>query len=190
MTRADFERLCVPHMTGLKCLAMHLAREPEDAKDLVQETLIRALQSWESFEPRADVEPSEAALNWLRRILFNRFVESYRSRRRRATHYADFTDEVIAWTMTSAQENADPRNVPVEDRVDPRVLDALAHLNDEQRDCVRRVYLGGRLYRECAKEMGTPLGTVMTRLYRGSKKLREHLAPVAAEYGIGRRRAG
>ena len=73
---APFALACLPHQQELYAVAMRIARHPDNAKDLVQETLLRAMVAWDSFEPGSNLRA------WLFRILTNAFINGYRKRRR------------------------------------------------------------------------------------------------------------
>src|SRR5882757_5927851 len=72
----SFELACLPHQAELFGVAMRICRDPDTAKDLVQETLLRAMCAWDSFQPGSNLRA------WLFRILTNAFINGYRKRRR------------------------------------------------------------------------------------------------------------
>jgi RNA polymerase sigma-70 factor (ECF subfamily) len=85
-THAEFEQACLPHQAELYGVAMRIARDPDTAKDLVQETLLRAMCAWESFQPGSNLRA------WLFRILTNAFINGYRKRRRLGPEYRDVVE--------------------------------------------------------------------------------------------------
>src|SRR5215470_17136931 len=167
-----FERDVVPFLGQLYMSALRMTRNPTDAEDLVQETSVKAYAAFHQFRPGTNLRA------WLHRILANTFINGYRKRRREpaAQLGADLRD---AW-----QVGADPLSPPARsaeaealDRLaDSDILRALRDLPEEFRAAIYLADIEGYPYKEVAEIMGTPIGTVMSRLHRGRSKLREALA--------------
>jgi RNA polymerase sigma-70 factor, ECF subfamily len=167
-----FEQDVVPFMGQLYPAALRMTRNPSDAEDLVQETVAKAYAGFHQFRPGTNLRA------WLHRILANTFINTYRKKRREpvAELGADFRE---GW-----QVGSDPLTPPVrsaeaealERLADSDILQALRDLPDEFRVAVYLADIEGYPYKEIAEMMGTPIGTVMSRLHRGRAKLRKKLA--------------
>ncbi len=164
---AEFERLVGPYLAQLYPAALRMTRNASDAEDLVQETLAKAYVAFHQFTPGTNLRA------WLYKILSNTFVNSYRKTRRQPALAT--TDE---W-QTGADACAPvARSAEAEalDRLgDSEVLRALRDLPKDFRTAVYLADIEGYPYREVAAMMGTPIGTVMSRLHRGRDRLRRAL---------------
>ncbi|MGA3152108.1 MAG: sigma-70 family RNA polymerase sigma factor [Streptosporangiaceae bacterium] len=167
-----FEHDVVPYMTQLYPAALRLTRNPSDAEDLVQETLAKAYAAFHQFTPGTNLRA------WLHRILSNTFINSYRKKRREPV--ADLSPEV----GQEGQGGSDPLARParsaeaeaLERMGDSDALAALRALPEDFRATIYLADIEGYPYREIARMMEVPLGTVMSRLHRGRAKLRRALA--------------
>jgi len=180
-TRADFEAQALVFADSLYAAAMRMTKNPEDAADLVQETFIKAYRSYSSFEQGTHLKA------WLFRILTNTYITLYRKRQREG--YLAALDELEDWqvgespsltqTATRSAEADAIARMPSE-----AVRHALASLSEERRLVVYLADVEGFSYQEIADIMATPTGTVMSRLHRGRRELREALADYARDVGI------
>lgn len=159
---------CVPHLSRT---ALRLTRGDALADDLVQETLVRAWQSRDSFRPGTN------ARAWTQRILFNTYVNHYRKRRRE--HEA--LDQLRAWAPASRADS--------HDGFGDEVAAALDTLKPEFREAIQLVDLEDLSYQDAAARLDCPVGTVMSRLHRGRTRLRRVLRSYAVKEGVVREAA-
>ena len=169
-SRARFERDVVPQLSQLYPAALRMTRNPTDAEDLVQETSAKAYAAFHQFRPGTNLRA------WLNRILTTTFINVYRKRRREPQQALG--SDLQEWQM-SADRLAPPvqsaEAEALEHVTDSDLLRALRGLPNEFRTTVYLADIEGYPYREIAEIMGTPVGTVMSRLHRGRRKLREQL---------------
>ena len=174
---ARFERDVVPFLGQLYPAALRMTRNPSDAEDLVQETLAKAYAGFHQFKPGTNLRA------WLHRILANTFINSYRKKRREPIQDlgADFTGD---WQTGSDPLTPPARSAEAEalERIaDSTILEALRELPEEFRAAIYLADIEGYPYKELAAMMGTPIGTVMSRLHRGRARLRKRLAGYSAQ---------
>ncbi len=179
---AAFEVACLPHQAEMYGVAMRICRDPETAKDLVQETLLRAMVAWDSFQPGSNLRA------WLFRILTNAFINGYRKRRRHQRFATERPgDALIALYGRDQDRTDDLEDEVVGDELCDEVKGALDRLGPEYRDVVERADLKGEKYKDIADALHVPIGTVMSRLFRARRVLETELAGFAAkDYGIKR----
>jgi RNA polymerase sigma-70 factor (ECF subfamily) len=177
-----FEVACLPHQTELYGVAMRISRDPDTAKDLVQETLLRAMVAWESFQPGSNLRA------WLFRILTNTFINGYRKRRRHQRFATERPGDALAALYGKDQDRTDDLDVALfENELCDEVKQALDRLGPEYRDVVERADLRGQKYKDIAEALHVPIGTVMSRLFRARRVLEGELATFAnRDYGIKR----
>ena len=177
-----FELACLPHQAELFGVAMRICRDPDTAKDLVQETLLRAMCAWDSFQPGSNLRA------WLFRILTNAFINGYRKRRRHQRFSTERPGDALTALYGSDQDRTDDLcEAIVEGELCDEVKQALDRLGPEYRDVVERADLRGEKYKDIAQALRVPIGTVMSRLFRARRALEVELAPYAArDYGIKR----
>ena len=178
-----FEREALPMLDQLYGAALRMTRNPADAEDLVQETYVKAFSAFRSFKQGTNLRA------WLYRILTNTYINSYRKKQRQPAQYP--TDEISDWQLAATAEHTSQglRSAEVEalDALpDDAIKAALQELPEEFRMAVYYADVEGFPYKEIAEIMGTPIGTVMSRLHRGRKQLKGLLAEVAKERGFNR----
>ena len=169
---ASFERDAVPLLRQLYGEALRLTRNRADAEDLVQETCLKAYAAFDSFRAGSNLRA------WLYRILTNNYIDGCRGRKRRPAQ--QLTEEITDRDLlrSAVHTSTGPRSAETEalDRVpDGDIADALRQLSEQFRVAVYLADVEGLAYQEIADVMRTPVGTVMSRLHRGRRQLRELL---------------
>ncbi len=170
--QADFEQQVRPYLGQLYPAALRMTRNPADAEDLVQDTLAKAYTAFAQYTPGTNLRA------WLHKILANTFINTYRKRKREPA-IAPGADPAADWHPGTDPLTGPARSAEAEalDKItDTTILDALRQLPPEFRTTIWLADVEGYPYREVAALMGTPLGTVMSRLHRARGKLRHTLS--------------
>ena len=174
-----FERDALQYMNQLYAAAMRYTKNPEDAQDLVQDTYAKAYTSFHQFEPGTNLKA------WLYRVLTTTFINTYRKDQRRPqTSDSELEDWQIAEASShTSDQGKSTEDVVLENLPDSDIKTALAEIPEEFRMAVFLADVEGFSYKEIAEIVGVPAGTVMSRLHRGRKQLREKLTDYARERG-------
>jgi RNA polymerase sigma-70 factor (ECF subfamily) len=175
-----FERDAIPLLDQIYAGALRMTRHPADAQDLVQETYAKAYRAFSQFQEGTNLKA------WLYRILTNTYINIYRKAQRGPA--VDPTEQIEDWQMARAERHTSGGLVSAEMQAlenlpNPVISEAFSQVPDDFRTAVYLADVEGFSYKEIAEIMDVPVGTVMSRLHRGRKALRELLEDYAIENG-------
>ena len=175
-TKTEAERQPLFHQAAvyldhLYRVAFHLAREPEDAQDLVQETYLRAITAYAQFTPETNMKA------WLTRILYNLFFDHYHKKKKWISTEEGYIGEKGTagdWEMISA-ENPGPEGHALISERNTKIADAIRKLPEDFRATIVLVDMGDFSYAEAAEILSCPVGTIRSRISRSRKLLHKYL---------------
>jgi RNA polymerase sigma-70 factor (ECF subfamily) len=168
---AAFEAEAIPHMESIFRVAMWLVRDRAEAEDLTQETFVQALKSFHRYRQGTNCRA------WLMTIMRHLHIKRYRAKSR--LRVVDDSEEKIAASI--AFEPPTPQGI-----TDEEVLHALERIPAPYQEVILLSDVEDMSYKEIARTLQIPIGTVMSRLSRGRKLLRAELVTYANAHGIGR----
>lgn len=176
-----FEKDALVFVNQIYAAALRYTKDPHDAEDLVQDTYAKAFTSFHQFEEGTNLKA------WLYRILTTTFINNYRKDQRRPQQS---DGEIEDWQLADAAFHSSDLGKSAEDEVlenlpDTDIRNALASLPEEFRLVIYYSDVEGYSYKEVAEILEIPSGTVMSRLHRGRKLLRQALSEYAKERGFG-----
>ncbi len=175
----DFEEEIIPHLDALYNFALRLTSDPNDAEDLVQDTIVKAFRFFSSYEKGTNAKA------WLFRILKNSYINNYRKQSKQPNQ-VDY-DEVATFYETIRAERTDTSDL--EDRmfrelIDDDISNALEELPEDFRTVVLLCDVEGFTYEEIANMLDVPIGTIRSRLHRGRNLLKAELMEYAKKRGF------
>ncbi len=177
-----------PHLDTLYALGLRLTRSRAEAEDLVQETMLKAYRYIDRYEPGTN------ARAWLSRILTNTFYNRHRAKKSRPEVLV--SDDIYVLEERTEARPEHPLDVEIDDETElyrkmftDEVRRALESLAEHYRVVVLLADLQELAYKEIAEILDIPIGTVMSRLHRGRKELRERLFEYAHAEGVVREKS-
>ena len=176
----NFEAAAMPFVDALYNTAYRMTRNSEDAEDLVQETYLKAYRYYDKFEQGTNFKA------WLFKIMKNTFINNYR-KKQLAPAISDFSEIEESFenqvSEETARQNKNPEDELLENVLDEDVQAAMEKLPEDYRMVVLLADLEGFSYKEIAEILEVPVGTVMSRLYRGRRLLEKAMLDVARGHG-------
>jgi RNA polymerase sigma-70 factor (ECF subfamily) len=176
----NFEAAAMPYLDALYNTAYRMTRNAQDAEDLVQETYLKAYKYYDKFEEGTNLKA------WLFKILKNTFINSYRKAQLQPPQ-SDFADIEESFesqiSEDAARQNRNPEEELLENVLDEDVQLAIDRLPQDYRMVVLLADLEGFSYKEISDILEIPVGTVMSRLYRGRRLLESEMLSYAREHG-------
>ncbi len=175
----EFERETVPHMDILYNYALRTTGDADDAKDLLQETYMKAFRFWNQFEKGTNLRA------WLFRIMKNSYINQYRKEKSQgnAVSYDD-VEEFVETLRDETHESHSSQDKIFDNILGDEVTTALESLPDDFRTVVILCDIEGLPYEEIAEFIQIPIGTVRSRLHRGRKMLQKKLKTYAQQKGF------
>ncbi len=175
----EFEREAMPHKSILYNFALRTTGNAEDARDLLQETFMKAFRFWDKYEKGTNIRA------WLFRIMKNTYINRYRKEVREPSmvDYDDI-DNFYESVRDQVKDSSDLQKNLYSNTLSDEVTEALQALPDDFRTVVILCDIEGLSYEEISDFLNCPIGTVRSRLHRGRKILADALKDYAQEQGI------
>lgn len=174
----DFDEEIIPHMDALYNFALRLTTDPNDAEDLVQDTIVKAYRFFSSYEKGTNAKA------WMFRILKNSFINNYRKTSKKPSQ-VDY-DEVSSYyesIRAERTETSDLESLMFREMMDDDLSTALTRLPEDFRTVVLLCDVEGYTYEEIANMLDVPIGTIRSRLHRGRNLLKTELLDYAKKRG-------
>ncbi|MDR9415651.1 MAG: sigma-70 family RNA polymerase sigma factor [Gracilimonas sp.] len=174
----DFDEEIIPHMDALYNFALRLTTDPNDAEDLVQDTIVKAYRFFSSYEKGTNAKA------WMFRILKNSFINNYRKNSKKPSQ-VDY-DEVSSYyesVRAERTETSDLESLMFREMMDDDLSEALTRLPEDFRTVVLLCDVEGYTYEEIANMLDVPIGTIRSRLHRGRNLLKTELLEYAKKRG-------
>jgi len=178
---SEFEAAALAHIDALYASAMRMTRNASDAEDLVQDTYVKAYRFYDKFEKGTNIKA------WLYRIQTNTFINKYRRKVREKELAEKPAEEIMSDRFVSVETLRavrDPEGNFFDALMSDEVVEALDKVPVDFRMAVILADVQGFSYKEISDILGCPIGTVMSRLFRGRKILQQHLYDYAVQEGV------
>ena len=175
---ARFEGDVIPLIDRLFTAALRLTRCSQDAEDLVQETMLRAFASFDSFQEDTNLKA------WLYRVMHNTWIDQHRKKQRRLVEIPVENEYQLAAAAHSTTFMRSAEVAALESLPDYEIQEALMSLREGIRMVVYYADVEGFSYKEIASIVNIPFGTVVSRLRRGRRQLRTALHALAVQRGL------
>ncbi|HET8864438.1 MAG TPA: sigma-70 family RNA polymerase sigma factor [Gracilimonas sp.] len=174
----DFDEEIIPHMDALYNFALRLTTDPNDAEDLVQDTIVKAYRFFSSYERGTNAKA------WMFRILKNSFINNYRKTSKKPSQ-VDYEEVSSYYESIRAErtETSDLENLMFREMMDDDLSNALTRLPEDFRTVVLLCDVEGYTYEEIANMLDVPIGTIRSRLHRGRNLLKTELLEYAKKRG-------
>ncbi len=174
----DFQEEIIPHLDSIYNFALRLTADPNDAEDLVQDTIVKAYRFFHSYEKGTNAKA------WLFRILKNSYINNYRKKSKQP-HQVDYS-EVETYYESIRSEQSDTTDLETRmyrDMMDDTLSSALKRIPEDFRTVVMLCDVEGFSYEEIANMLDVPIGTIRSRLHRGRNLLKAQLTEYASHKG-------
>ncbi|MCH8567770.1 MAG: sigma-70 family RNA polymerase sigma factor [Balneolales bacterium] len=177
----DFNEEMIPHLDAIYNFALRLTTDPNDAEDLVQDTIVKAFRFFNSYEKGTNAKA------WLFRILKNSYINNYRKKSKQP-HQVDYSEisQYYESIRSEQSETTDLEDLMFREMLDDDVTSALTELPEDFRTVVLLCDVEGFTYEEIANMLDVPIGTIRSRLHRGRNLLRARLLDYAEKKGFNR----
>lgn len=177
----DFNEEMLPHLDAIYNFALRLTSDPNDAEDLVQDTIVKAFRFFSSYEKGTNAKA------WLFRILKNSYINNYRKKSKQP-HQVDYAEvsQYYESVRSEQTETSDLEDLMFREMLDDDVTTALTDLPEDFRTVVLLCDVEGFTYEEIANMLDVPIGTIRSRLHRGRNLLRAQLLEYAEKKGFNR----
>lgn len=177
----DFNQEMLPHLDAIYNFALRLTADPNDAEDLVQDTIVKAFRFFSSYEKGTNAKA------WLFRILKNSYINNYRKKSKQP-HQVDYSEvsQYYETVRSEQSETTDLEDLMYREMMDDDVTTALTELPEDFRTVVLLCDVEGFTYEEIANMLDVPIGTIRSRLHRGRNLLRVRLMDYAEKRGFNR----
>ncbi|CAN5188326.1 sigma-70 family RNA polymerase sigma factor [soil metagenome] len=176
--QADFNEEIIPHLDALYNFGLRLTSDPNDAEDLVQDTIVKAYRFFSSYEKGTNAKA------WLFRILKNSYINNYRKKSKKPQE-VDY-DEVATFYETIRAERtntSDLEDTMYRNLIDDDITNALDQIPEDFRTVVLLCDVEDFTYEEIANMLDVPIGTIRSRLHRGRNLLKAQLLDYADNRG-------
>lgn len=173
--KLNFEKIVLPHLNFLKNMSLKLTNNPNDAEDLLQETLLRAFRFFDRFEP--DSHPKA----WLYKIMKNTHINNYRKFLKSQENFGEDVEDLNIKRNINIVRNMDPQKAVLNKELFLKLKQIVKEMPSEFREVFILGIIEGYSYKEIAKIIGCPLGTVMSRIHRARKILKKELIDYYSE---------